>query len=643
LGVAILVAVHWLASPVGSTQQLIQPKSWVPKARKVTTPSESMALSQNIDALVTADLGERGIAIAARASDHVFVRRVYLDVVGRIPSHREVVEFVNSDAADKRTKLIDDLLDSEGYVCHFFHFWADLLRLKSHTAHHWVGAEYAEWIKHALRTNMPYDQFAYELLTATGHPFENGAVGYRIRDKGMLTDHVGNTMQVFLGMRVQCAECHDDPDGGWSRRQFHEVAALLSQAYAPRGRRPTSRAWLIADRLADSISGAPEKQQADRIHAVSMALHAVRDRDRPLKYPDDYQYSDANPGSPVMPATPFGDPVLVNDGQSAREVFARWAVSPENPRFARMIANRIWKQVIGVGVVEPVDDLDNGKSKNPALLEFLENAIVAVDFDLKQFLRVLLNTETYQRATVTRREANQPHRFDGYLLRRMSAEQVWDSMIALVIEDADQRRGHGSAIVNSRERNEELRSMWPFAFRNWLNEPPFLDERKRRENPRHVAPMILPIELAGDEQQFWTWDMTGASDPRWQNFPRALVRASELSSPADADHFVRVVGQSDRETIGACNRNSTLSGMLAMFNDAMHGHMWHQNAVLSRAVSNASSVTEKIDVLYLSLLTRPPSAEEMKLARRMMVGNQIDGPKMLAWALINSSEFLFIQ
>ncbi|WP_075088873.1 DUF1549 domain-containing protein [Verrucomicrobium spinosum] len=157
------------------------------------------------------------------------MRRIYLDVVGRIPTKAEAVAFLESKDATKRQKLIDQLLNSDGYVQHAFNFWADVLRVKNGIAPggqgREAGAAYIQWLKESLRDNKPYDRMVRELLTADGATYEDGAMGFYMRDLGMPLDNMAVTTQVFLGTQMVCAQCHNHPFDKWSQMDYYQMAA----------------------------------------------------------------------------------------------------------------------------------------------------------------------------------------------------------------------------------------------------------------------------------------------------------------------------------------------------------------------------------------------------------------------------------
>jgi hypothetical protein len=184
-------------------------------------------ISDQIDRLVMTKLEEEGIKRNPLAQDEVFLRRIYLDVVGRIPTLPETQSFLNSKSKNKRQELIDDLLDSYGFVSHQFNFLADILRVRTRI-NKVVGQPYIDFIKDSLEENMPYDQFVVELLTAEGKMLskESSAVGYYLRDLNMPEDNMSNTVRVFLGTRLECAQCHDHPFDKWTQRDYFEMVAF---------------------------------------------------------------------------------------------------------------------------------------------------------------------------------------------------------------------------------------------------------------------------------------------------------------------------------------------------------------------------------------------------------------------------------
>ncbi len=446
-------------------------------------------------------------------SDEQFLRRVYLDLAGRIPTISESDAFLRSESADRREKLVEELLQSEAYVSHFYNWWADILRmdlgLAGASQHRTVAASYRLWLKGALRTSMPYDQFVTALLSASGHHWENGAVAYYYRDAAMPLDNLANSTRIFLATRLECAQCHDHPFEDWTQQDFYQLAALTKVVDTKERAHPRAasqerrhlksdhRAYKQAVKHASFPIFFSEKQVEDYLEGgrhgnvaepyppfshyqkslgldkrkftelATKGINAIqKQRERNfierraqrrsllpgyrnltaknfhLRYPHDYQYDHAEPYELVEPQTPFGDTVSLDidfsPSDGPRE-FAKWVTSPTNPQFARTIANRIWAKLFGQGLIIEIDDfaIDRGGSV-PGLLEFLGETVVALDYDLKEFTQLVVATDSYQSQAYAKSvPMGESYPFTGPLLRRLSAEQIWDSLATAALGDLD--------------------------------------------------------------------------------------------------------------------------------------------------------------------------------------------------------------
>jgi len=387
-----------------------------------------------VDRTVGGALLKNGIQPNKQTDDFVFVRRVYLDVAGRIPTDVEARDFLNDKDPEKRRKLIDQLLVSDGYRSHLFNWMADLLRhrgkLRRSNFNH-----YERWLKDQIAQNSPWNDMVYAMLTAEGTLANSGPTGYLLRDPGMPLDNLSNTLNIFLSANVSCAQCHDHPLADWTQREFYELAAFFGATdVSDRDPRKVGNRLKLPD-------GSISKQ--DVASAVAQNLARVHTKSaQTLKFPDDYAYSDVEPGSPVNPLLfIWGDEELTvdvdeKDPGKLRDNFAEWLTHKKNPRFAIVIANRLWKRFFGLGVQEPLEDLDDlTKASNPELLQLLGKVMVAADFDLREFQRVILNSKAYQAvSSVTPSSGDaEKYLFPGPVLRRMSAEQAWDSILTLVL------------------------------------------------------------------------------------------------------------------------------------------------------------------------------------------------------------------
>ncbi|MEM9283904.1 MAG: DUF1549 domain-containing protein [Verrucomicrobiota bacterium] len=407
--------------------------------------------SHKIDQIVLQHLKGKGLKPKGITSDEVFVRRAYLDLAGRIPSLKELNKFKKLKNPNKRRLLVNELVGSDAYVSHQYNYWADLLRARSAISGNnqsiESGFNYERWIKGAVRENKPYDEMVFELLTASGASWENPAVGYYLRDYGMPLDNLAMTTQVFLGTQVVCAQCHDHPFDEWTQMDYYHLSAFTYGMVTTNAHANQGEAMDLLRKRQGKIS---DEKNRDMRKAFSEILFPVRFNNvnvtnRALRLPHDYQYDDAKPRSVVKPATLMGNEAVLSQSTPPVEAFADWMVSSENPRFTKVIANRLWKEAMGIALIEPVDDLtEYSVASIPELMDYLEKLMVDLDYDLQAYQRIIFNTKAYQREAVLEQPVpGAKFDFAGPILRRMSAEQIWDSLVALTVDNPerlDERR-----------------------------------------------------------------------------------------------------------------------------------------------------------------------------------------------------------
>jgi hypothetical protein len=519
--------------------------------------------------------------------------------------------------------LIDELLGSDGYASHYFNYWADILRYIDYVTRNVWGEPYRQWIKQSLAENKPWDEFVAEMLTAEGKIWDDPAAGYFQRDARMPLDNMNNTVRVFLGTRIGCAQCHDHPFDRWTQREFYEMTAFI-YGTVTRGH-PRDERFYRTDpikRLKDEyFAGDPpaERRQTNYLRMLEIVganMNRVHDQiGRRLLLPHDYAYDNGKPHQIVEPKTIFGLAADLKPDEPPRMAFARWLTSKENPRFAKVIVNRLWKQAFGRGQLEPVDDLtDDTVAENPELMTFLEAEMKRLNFDMKEFLRTLYNTRAYQREASTGNvTAADPYHFPGPLLRRMTAEQVWDSFLMLSLVD-------------------------PYLFRE-------LPSTKRSElltaNLNAATPQSI---LAGADA--YVRDVSrkqGAREKPFKYKGVLMARASELPSPVPAGHFLRMFGQSDRRLIAASSKAGSVPQVLSLFNGPLAQLMLEEGSALSNNIASAKTAEEAVRVIFLSILNRPPDPEELELLVNEVNENGTAGYSNVIWALANTHEFLFIQ
>lgn len=606
--------------PRGSGQVDAPPVKPVDPAR-ATAVREAAA---QIDRLVDEMHRQHQVTANPQLSDALFCRRVWLQLAGRIPRLEEVGEFVQSKDSGKRSQLIDRLLSSQDHVSHMFNYWGNILRLQDHPVNNnQIAQPYHEWIKKCLADNLPYDQWVYQMLTAEGRIWENPAVGYAMRDAGMDLDFVDNTVQVFLGTQIGCAQCHDHPFDRWTQKEFYQMASFSfgTQTRANAGDRRKFTQGNPLTRLRDEM----KKQDASFntngtfSRVINANLFEVWENPgRRLKLPHDYQYDNGKPNEVVQSQPIFGTVPGPRSGETPRQQMARWMTSPDNPRFAKNIANRLWKHAFGVGLIEPVNDIrDDSVCSSPELLDFLTAELIRNKFDTRELQRIICHTRAWQReATSHDLNADEPYYFPGPVLRRMTAEQIWDSLLTLAVYEFESfTRPSTQALAQAVNLN--LDQVTPDQVRRAAEE---FDAKFSTAAQRKVT----------QERNTYKGRLT-------------LARASELPLPLPPDHFLRQFGQGDRELIEASSTDGSVSQILTMFNGEITHMLLERGSVIYDNVLRVGPVSDRINVIFYSILTRPPRSSEEEVARQEFKASGAAGYGNVIWALINTKEFLFIQ
>ena len=318
------------------------------------------------------------------------------------------------------------------------------------------------------------------------------------------------------------------------------------------------------------------------------------------------------PNEIVLPEILFGKRPAVPENASRRQVYAHWMTSRQNPRFTRAIVNRMWKRAFGVGMFEPVDDMtDYTKASNPELETFLISEMKRLNYDLKEFMRIVYNTDAYQRSvTYDDIDLSKPYHFQGPVLRRMSAEQVWDSVLVLTVNSTDKYlRPNDNPFIAAVQAEPGLSVQ---QLKAKVDEYDSAEKSKRDHNRRHTYRGLV------------------------------LRRASELPQPLPAGHFLRQFGQSDREIIADGSTEGTVPQLLALFNGPITHIMLEAGSVVHREVMGARP-NDRLTVVFLSILGRMPTDEERVACFREIQENEAAGMGNVIWALLNTREFLFVQ
>ncbi len=347
-----------------------------------------------VDELVFAKLRKLGIPPSELSGDAEFIRRVYLDVIGTLPTPDEVTRFLADPSPDKRSRLIDHLLSRPEFADFWALKWGDLLRVKrGFPIHLWDKGMWAyhRYIKESMAQNKPYDQFVHELLTAKGSGYRDGAANfYRAVPSKDPQTWAETTATTFLGVRLDCAHCHNHPFESWTWDDNYGLAAFFKVGLKGTGE------W---------------GEEVVFFNPNSTVKHAQT-------------------GRAVYPKFLGGEEISFAPSEDPRVKLAEWITSPNNPWFARNAVNRVWYWLLGRGIVhEPDDFRSTNPPENPELLDYLAQEFVDHKFDLKHIFRLILNSRTYQLSSKPNPwNVNDTKHFSHYAIKRLSAEQLLDAV-----------------------------------------------------------------------------------------------------------------------------------------------------------------------------------------------------------------------
>jgi hypothetical protein len=367
-------------------------RATIPLGADTSTMPEPINL---VDAAVFGKLKQLGIPASDVCDDATFLRRVSLDITGGLPTEEEVRTFLADTSADKRDRLIDRLLDTTAYADHFANKWNFVLRNKKEGADDAPGTMlFHQWLWTKMYDNTPYDQFVREIVTASGDPQTNPAVVW-YRDVDSTEEQVEDTAQLFLGLRIQCARCHHHPFEKWSQDDYYGMAAFYNR---------------VGKKVVPNASGNMRDRRVFHNEGVATA-------------------SNPRTGKALKP-TGLGTPAYdIAADSDPRVKLADWMSDPKNPFFAKSLVNRYWKHFFSRGIVEPEDDMrETNPPANPELLNALSEHFVQSGFNLKELVRTICRSRTYQLSALPNEyNASDKQNFSRYYPRRLSAEVLYDA------------------------------------------------------------------------------------------------------------------------------------------------------------------------------------------------------------------------
>ena len=500
---------------------------------EVPTPAQIEASAHHVDDLVFSRLQELNIKPASSCSDAVFVRRVYLDVIGTLPTGAEARDFIIERNPDKRRLLVERLLGRNEFADFWAMKWSDLLRIKAEfPINLWPNAAqvYYHWIHDCLRDNRPYNQVVRELLTSSGSNFEAPPVNFYRAMQNRTPSGIAQTVALtFMGTRAE----------NWPSNDL----ANLARFFANVGYKSTAE-W---------------KEEIIYFNPSSTNAGALKDAAMGTFFPD-------------------GTPVTLLPGADPRTVFADWLLDRKNPWFARNLVNRAWSWFFGRGIIHEPDDIrpDNPPS-NPELLRFLEREFVSSNYDLKSLFRVILNSRVYQLSSIsTNGDGRVAAEFGCYPLRRVEAEVLIDAI--------DQISGATES---------------------------------------YSSPIPEPYTFVPDN-----------------------LRSIALPDGSISSAFLEMFGRPPRDTGMEFERNNRIAAAqkLWLLNSSALQRKLEQSRMIAFQTSSNRQPGEVTTGIYLGILSRFPTPEEQKSAQeyfRKSAGGKRQATVDLAWALLNSAEFLY--
>ncbi|HWG47962.1 MAG TPA: DUF1549 and DUF1553 domain-containing protein [Gemmataceae bacterium] len=440
------------------------------------TKLDGPALARHIDEAIASRIRAEQVSSSPLCDDAEFLRRVYLDITGHIPPAEKATTFLDSREPNKRAKLIDELLAGSDYGKHQADIWQNLLLPRTSDNRFIQFDKMTKWLEANFNENKPWDQMTRAIVTAEGDMDKNGAVLYFLANAtpDKLTD---NATRSFLGVQLQCAQCHNHPFTEWKQNEYWGMAAFFTKVRFEGNPRQAARQ-----------GGTVQVHEGGKGRQVRLPISAKR----------------------VPPKFFQGEEPKLSSSDAYRPVLANWMTSPKNPYFSKAMVNRTWAQFFGRGIVNPVDDMHDGNQpSHPQLLADLSSQFAANGFDVKHLIRGICNSETYQRTSkpsAGNRDAG-PELFSRMAVKVMTPEQMFDSLGQVLGAPTPGNRPRRQGAAAIRFRNITPRMLFVNFFKGDENADPTeyqagIPQVLRLMNaPRlNNAAMLTPVLKSGKSQ-----------------------------------------------------------------------------------------------------------------------------------------------
>lgn len=505
-----------------------------------------------IDHLNLKQLESLQLPPSPRCDDETFLRRATLDTLGRLPTTEESDAYFANPSETRRDQLIEALLASPSFVDYWTYRWSDLLLINGTRLRPEAVKAYYQWIRKQVENNVPWDDFVRQVVTATGTSFENGATNFYALHQSP-EDMTENVSQAFMGLSIGCARCHNHPLEKWTNDQYYSMANMFA--------RVRTKGW----------GGEPRSGDGLRTLYVAAEGELVQPKT----------------GRPQPPAPLDGEPLPFSDPSDRRTVLATWLTDPQNPYFSRAITNRVWANFYGRGLVEAVDDLRlSNPASNEELLAAASQHLVDHRFDLKQLMRTILQSETYQRSSqplaVNREDSKYLSR---YFPRRLMAEVLLDSI----------------------------------------------------------------DQVLGTSTSFKEIAFPGADRQAIDFYPEG-TKAIQLYDTAIASTFLKAFGRHNREITCDCERSDqpSMVQVLHLSNgDTLNPKLAKTGNWIEQGIQQGWDDATFIDQLFHVALMRKPSDQErqrlLAVAHEYPAAERRQALEDLVWSVLTSTEFTFNQ
>jgi hypothetical protein len=553
--------------------------------RTVTPPTLTAA---DLDRLIARYLAKNDPKVepAPPTSDVEFVRRVHLDLAGAPPTPAQVLSFLHDRAKDKRTELIDELLKGPAYARNWARYWRDVIRFHA-TNQNVLQIRYdalEDWLTEQFRKNRPWDEIATALITATGRVDENGAVSFALAHEAKPVELAGEVSRIFLGVQIQCAQCHDHKTDSWKQLQFHEFAAFFS------GTRPKPIARAM-----------PGQLPVFSVEPMGPPRYTMPDKDNPLKQiavaPRFFLASVKT--EPQLP--------MNLDTIDRRALGASYITSQVNPWFARTFVNRIWYALMGESFYDAVDDLGPERTpKASEVIETLSDQWQKGGYDIRWLFHTIMGTQAYQRRVRSTSNPAGKTPFASNCPSRLRSDQIVE------------------ALVEALGLSEDLTP--PQAPNRGVPGGPFPKSKTQGEvknRPQVAKKAAGAAGLAGAPAQ-------------------AKAQAKMVRPGGPRVLFNSLFG------IDPSISNDDVLGTIPQALFLMNGPMIHNRTqarpgtVLGEILVTAPNDRAALNALYLRVLSRTPNAKEVEACSNYLsrVGHRVEAFEDIYWALINSTEFI---